>query len=100
MTSMLTLLSILTLSLSLTGFLLYFLSIFYKPSNFLGKKTILVPPNAFLFIFLGSLTSSVSDICKLNWIGLCIQVLVSVLYLYIYNTHKDSYRTRLEHENR
>jgi len=100
MTLMLTLLSILTLSLNLTGFLLYFLSIFYKPSNFLGKKANLVPINAFLFIFLGSLTSSLSDICKSNWIGLGIQVVVSALYLYIYNTHKDSYRIKLEYENR
>ena len=100
MTSILTLLSILTLSLNLTGFLMYFLSIIYKPSNFLGKKTILVPPNAFLFILLGSLMSSLSDICKLNWVGLGIQILASALYFYIYNTHKDSYRIKLEHENR
>lgn len=100
MALILTLLSILTLSLSLTGFLIYFLAIFYKPSNFLGKKAILVPPNAFLFIFLGSLTSSLSDIYKLNWVALGIQVLVSILYLYIYNTHRESYRIKLEHENR
>jgi hypothetical protein len=100
MTLMLTFLSILTISFNLTGFLIYFLSIFYRPSNFLGKKALLIPLNAFLFILFGSLTSLVSDICRLNWVGLGIQLLVSILYLYIYNTHKNSYRTKLEHENR
>lgn len=79
---------------------MYVLSFIYRPTNFLGKKITLIPKKAILFILIGSITSLLSDIYRLNWIGLGVHILVSILYLYIYNTQRLTYRTVLENENR
>lgn len=93
-------LSILALSFSLTGILIYFLTSVSKISNYTGFKGTLTHPNGFLFIFLGSVTYLLSDIYSLNWNILCFQTVVSIIYLYIYKVHKNIYDEKLKYENR
>ena len=93
-------LSILALSFSLTGLLMYFLTTNIKVSNYMGFKCTLTHPNAFLFIFLGSVTYLLSDIYSLNWNILFFQTSVSIIYFYIYKVHKTQYNEELKYENR
>ncbi len=91
--------SLLALSFCLSGWIMLCMSFMCKISNFTGHKRILVHPNTFLMIFIGSVLFSLSDICLVKWEQFFIQTLVSCLNLSIYIIQRKTYRQRLENEN-
>lgn len=94
------LLSLVAVAFSLTGWTLLILSFIFKIANYSGNKLVLIPPNAFLMVFIGSLIFSLSDIYEQKWLSFFIQFLVSCLNLSIYIMQKRTYKKRLEDEIR
>lgn len=93
-------LSIIALSLSTTGWIICCISFFSKVYNYSGEGIVLVSQKAFLFIFFGSITFSLSDICVGRWMAFFIQLGISCLNLCIYIIHSKTYREKLEYEKR
>lgn len=93
-------LSLIAVAFFLSGWTLLSLSFIFKIENYYGTKFVLIPPNAFLMIFIGSLMFSLSDIYEQKWLSFFIQFLVSCLNLSIYIIQRKTYKKRLEDEIR
>lgn len=92
------LLSLVAVAFSLAGWTLLILSFIFKISNYNETKFVLIPPNAFLMAFIGSLIFSLSDIYEQKWLSFLIQFLVSCLNLSIYIMQRRTYKKKLEDE--
>jgi hypothetical protein len=56
-------------SFCISGYIMLCISFIYKVSNFSGNKFVLIPPNVFLMIFIGSSIYSLSDLYTMKWWG-------------------------------
>jgi len=87
-------------SFCLTGILICAITFFRKVSNGEHQRKVVVSPRGFLFLFLGIVSFSFTDIYDQKWGAAIVHFSTSILYLCIYIILNKSYKLKLEDENR